>query len=65
MKVWPLLNRRCPDISRGCCNTTSPQKTPHRAAMDDFFSVTYLIRVQRALTGPVERASAPSQEPWR
>ncbi len=30
--------------------------------MDDFFSVTYLIRVQRALTGPVERASAPSQE---
>ena len=33
--------------------------------MDDFFSVTYLIRVQRALTGLVERASAPSQEPWR
>ena len=62
MRVWPLLNRRCPDATRGCCNTVSPQKTPHRAAMDRFFSVTCLIRVPRALTGPVERASAPSQQ---
>ena len=62
MTVWPLPNRRCPDATRGCCNTTFPQKTPHRAVMDGFFSVTCLIRVQRALTGPVERASTPSRQ---
>ena len=46
----------------GCWDTTWSEKTPHSAVMNDFFSATDLIRVQRAPTGPVERASTPSQE---
>ena len=33
--------------------------------MDDFFSATALIRMQRALTGQLERIPGPYQEPGR
>lgn len=49
----------------GYWDTTCHQKTPHSAAMDDFFSATDLIRSQRALTGQLERIPGPYQEPER
>ena len=38
----------------GCWDTIWSEKTPHSAVMNDFFSATDLIRVQRAPTGPAE-----------
>ena len=49
----------------GYWDTTCPEKTTHRAVMDDFFSATDLIRSQRALTGPLKRILRPYQEPKR
>ena len=65
MRVWPLLNRRLSRHFQGVLQHPLPSENAAQGRYGRFFSVTYLIRVQRALTGPVERASAPSQEPWR
>lgn len=49
----------------GYWDTTCPEKTPHRAVMDDYFSATALIRSQRALTGQLECIPGPYLEPER
>ena len=59
------LYRAAIGISGGCWNTTFPQRTPHSAVMDGFFSVIDPIRPQRAPSGPVERVPGPFQEHWR
>ena len=51
--------------SGGCWDTTRSEQTQHSAVINQFFSATDLIRGQRAPTGPVARASTPSQEPRR